>query len=435
MSLALFEGPAGSGKTTQLVAEVKRILAASPLIPGQRVLALTKMHGSRRRMDAKLDLEIRPAKADCQTIDGFALHLNRRWRDLAESTSSTRLPDELDFKGQSELAGQLLALDVVATWVARTYPIVVVDELQDSKDGQIRILEGLSRATRCVCAADEFQDLTGDAGSNASAWARGRCTPVILTGSHRTTVNGILDAADALRSSPPGSLVVAKGFRMSAVASAAQAGAYLSWEITSARSEGCTSAVVLTPTSKEKSAFVRDAVEWVRTKTATSSKGSSTSGPFKIEWESGAHSEVEELVALLKLTADAETQVNVRGLDVAARSVGAGDVAAGLQRRRTLTGSETIGSAEGYRLVDRALSMRRSFGVTRSSRLSAMTVHQAKNREFDAVVVLWPRKIRKDPEMQRRLLYNAITRARRRVLVLLEDSKRERIIAPPFVAP
>ncbi|MDZ4773337.1 MAG: hypothetical protein SGI72_09415, partial [Planctomycetota bacterium] len=68
MSLALFEGPAGSGKTTQLVAEVKRILAASPLIPGQRVLALTKMHGSRRRMDAKLDLEIRPAKADCQTI-------------------------------------------------------------------------------------------------------------------------------------------------------------------------------------------------------------------------------------------------------------------------------------------------------------------------------------------------------------------------------
>jgi superfamily I DNA/RNA helicase len=44
--------------------------------------------------------------------------------------------------------------------------------------------------------------------------------------------------------------------------------------------------------------------------------------------------------------------------------------------------------------------------------LPAMTIHQAKNREFRAVVVLWPREVGGDEESQRRRLYNAITRAR-----------------------
>jgi superfamily I DNA/RNA helicase len=42
-----------------------------------------------------------------------------------------------------------------------------------------------------------------------------------------------------------------------------------------------------------------------------------------------------------------------------------------------------------------------------------MTVQQAKNREFDGVVILWPFTVGGDPEHKRRLFYNAITRARR----------------------
>ena len=50
MSLRLFEGPAGSGKTTHLFEALAAILETRSLGDHERVLALTKMHGSRRRV-------------------------------------------------------------------------------------------------------------------------------------------------------------------------------------------------------------------------------------------------------------------------------------------------------------------------------------------------------------------------------------------------
>ena len=61
-----------------------------------------------------------------------------------------------------------------------------------------------------------------------------------------------------------------------------------------------------------------------------------------------------------------------------------------------------------------------------------MTIHQAKNREFDHVIVLWPYQVTADPEAARRLLYNAITRARRRALVVVQNP--DRLQHPPFVS-
>lgn len=49
-----FEGPAGAGKTHRLMDELGTALQARPLAPHERVLALTFMNGSRRRLDAKL---------------------------------------------------------------------------------------------------------------------------------------------------------------------------------------------------------------------------------------------------------------------------------------------------------------------------------------------------------------------------------------------
>ena len=61
-----------------------------------------------------------------------------------------------------------------------------------------------------------------------------------------------------------------------------------------------------------------------------------------------------------------------------------------------------------------------------------MTIHQAKNREFDSVIVLWPYRVVADMERQRRLLYNAVTRARRQALIIVRDPRETRIAAPPF---
>jgi len=60
-----------------------------------------------------------------------------------------------------------------------------------------------------------------------------------------------------------------------------------------------------------------------------------------------------------------------------------------------------------------------------------MTIQQAKNREFDHVVVIWPYTIPNDNEQKRRLLYNAITRAQQSCLVLVQA--QELLNAPPFI--
>ncbi|HBB16115.1 MAG TPA: hypothetical protein DCZ97_03615 [Syntrophus sp. (in: bacteria)] len=61
-----------------------------------------------------------------------------------------------------------------------------------------------------------------------------------------------------------------------------------------------------------------------------------------------------------------------------------------------------------------------------------MTVHQAKNREFDSVIVLWPLQIQGSSERHRRLLYNAVTRAKKQVIVIVQDPKKDRLGKPPF---
>ena len=52
-----------------------------------------------------------------------------------------------------------------------------------------------------------------------------------------------------------------------------------------------------------------------------------------------------------------------------------------------------------------------------------MTVHGAKNREFDYVFVLWPFEIAGNDEYRRRLLYNAVTRARNDAVVIVQGGE------------
>ena len=63
---------------------------------------------------------------------------------------------------------------------------------------------------------------------------------------------------------------------------------------------------------------------------------------------------------------------------------------------------------------------RRRYGGGPTLEFVALTIQQAKNREFDHVVIIWPYTIPNDDEQKRRLLYNAVTRARRSCLVLVQ---------------
>jgi superfamily I DNA/RNA helicase len=84
------------------------------------------------------------------------------------------------------------------------------------------------------------------------------------------------------------------------------------------------------------------------------------------------------------------------------------------------------------RQINRLFSLRRHFSHSSRGRFPAMTIHQAKNREFDGVIVIWPHTVGGDAQQKRRLLYNAVTRARNWCLVLVQSKKA--LDAPPFKA-
>jgi superfamily I DNA/RNA helicase len=67
--------------------------------------------------------------------------------------------------------------------------------------------------------------------------------------------------------------------------------------------------------------------------------------------------------------------------------------------------------------ADADLHASRAYGH-RSSFRTAATVHGAKNREFENVFVVWPYGVKGSEEKQRRLMYNAITRAKNNCIVL-----------------
>jgi hypothetical protein len=63
-----------------------------------------------------------------------------------------------------------------------------------------------------------------------------------------------------------------------------------------------------------------------------------------------------------------------------------------------------------------------------------MTINQAKNREFEGVFILWPFAVGGNLDSQRRRLYNALTRAQKWAIVIVQDvpNKTSRLAGRPF---
>ena len=257
MSLYFIEGPAGTGKTTLLFQELELVLEECPLAEHQQILALTKMHGSRRRMDGRLraisDLR---GRYRCCTADSFAWSIVRRWRTLARRNSASELGED-DYEQVCSLAGDLLAEATVSRWIIRVFPIVVVDEFQDSKGGQLAMISSLSSLATCIVAADDFQDLEATEVNPAVAWARTNGESESLSDIHRTSASGLLEASRALRAggnvphSGDGFNVL--GARNHNVGASFVSKNLLWWS-------SCADIAVLTPVRPTRSAFVRDLI-------------------------------------------------------------------------------------------------------------------------------------------------------------------------------
>jgi superfamily I DNA/RNA helicase len=108
MTVTAFEGPAGTGKTHSLMGHLGARMREQPLALHERVLALTFMHGARRRLDARLrEIDGLEGRYLAVTVDSFAWRLVQRWRGLAASLVYA-IPPEEQYDETCALAGTLL---------------------------------------------------------------------------------------------------------------------------------------------------------------------------------------------------------------------------------------------------------------------------------------------------------------------------------------
>lgn len=426
MTLRLFEGPAGSGKTTRLFKVAAEYLRENALLPDHRVLALTKMHGSRRRMQAMLTKELgRTTLSECATLNSFVLSLVRRWRTLA-GTLVDPLPPETSFVALAEVAAALLNNDAVVQWVSACHPLLIVDELQDLRGSELSVVKGLARGLDVLCAADEFQELDPQGVCEAVEWARATGKVVPQTTVHRTRVPALLAAARAIRDGRPP--LKGSKFNIFSVPNPNVAASFMANNLTW---WGASEVAVLSPVSPERSPFVCKALARLQEKPFV--KDDQSVGPFQVLWEASGKVELTRWEELLRLDEDEDRTITADEIMSHAVVLPA-PLLDWVTSRARLAGIHAFTTATIREQLGRAQSLIRAHAYPRRNSRVGLTVHQAKNKEFDRVIVLWPVEVRADADAQRRLLYNAITRAKFDCLVLIQDPvpNKSRLQHPPF---
>ena len=416
MPFLAFEGPAGTGKTFQLIEEV-RARAPNLLGADQRVLGLTFMHGSRRRLDESFasKAEIR-GRALAVTIDSFAAHLVKRWSPIAPA-----IQDFTEFDQVCDACGVLLERPEVAHWVSAAFPIVAIDEAQELKPCRLRIAQALSGSTHMVVAADEFQCLDDqvDTGPFMAWFATGnvQCLDVV----RRTGRQGLLNAGIALRAAQ--GPVNGAGLRIRY-----DFPAQVKFTVGHALRAGVgTRAVLVAPGS----------TLWANELIPQLAAGIQTPNqqvpPLQIAWDTGPADEArrvaEGLCGAAEQVESNELTQRIRALQPALNWLPT--VIHSLAMARRAHGVRLWNRADLVALCARKANAHRAYGYSSQRGIRVMTIQAAKNRQFRDVVVLWGPGVPGDADHQRRLLYNAISRAEYNCTVMVRT--QQQLQQPPFV--
>lgn len=437
MSIAFIEGPAGSGKTTRLIALLEEE-APDRLEPSQRLLMLSRMHGARARMAERLTKVPSLARRfEARTIDSFAWEVFARWRDLARRLAWE--PGGVGpeaYRVTAEAAAALLAFEPVRRWVARGYPIIGVDELQDCNGPYLAIIQQLAEAGRVVAAGDAFQDLSELPTNDATEWGRTSSERYPLTSIHRTESGDLRRAAEAFRMGTElpkngGDFFVLRAFNANVAASLIARTIKWNWSVGDI--------VVISPRRPGTNSFVDDAINRVATQECgfTANRKKQKAGPYRrLKWESSFDDRLEAVSRDLALPEDRGAVVRK---DVLGRLQSEPGVRNQLQTwmewRQRIGLGDSIEVGDLLERAHRELQQVHARRVGREAKLRVTTIHQAKNREFSTAIVLWPFAVPTDQLLVRKLLYNAVTRAIAKAIVVVQvASGGQRLALPPFAA-
>nr|WP_316628585.1 ATP-binding domain-containing protein [uncultured Brevundimonas sp.] len=159
--------------------------------------------------------------------------------------------------------------------------------------------------------------------------------------------------------------------------------------------------------------------------------GQQGNGPYSIHWEGTDRDETQVIIDGLQLGPNSPGMAALAALRALPPS---GPVRAAImwvENQIHALGRVEFGRADIEAVIARKVALRRQHGGNSTHQFTALTVQQAKNREFDGVVVVWPYQVGGDVEHKRRLLYNAVTRAKRWCNVIVQGQNI--LAAAPFV--
>lgn len=413
-----------------MVALARQLIENDALGEGQRMLALTFMNGARRRLTSSLNAEASfRRKFDCLTFDSFAQSLAKR--------RSAKLTDEMrqqaeglgQFHEPCFLASELLKDAEVHRWVARTYPLVLVDEAQDLDVYRQGIVLGLKEGCTTVVAADSFQCLSdGQETAHFIDQLLGAGTTHSLTRSHRTNKGGLLAVALAVRSAESILDVlneetigntdrvhwVGEGIELLEVPAT---DGLLAWNLAFQLRLGSDDVAILTPDSKNT--IIRRAINTVIEK-----QGPWPHRAFPVSWEGDENSLAGELTEAMKIPASASYDEVCALLEKHLEEPMVKTVDQRVRRLHRVTGQVEFEKDQLISFVSDAVRTNTRLGFKKSAKIKAMSIHAAKNREFDRVIVLWPQSAAGSDEHKRRLLYNAMTRAKSHCTIIVLGNGR-----------
>jgi hypothetical protein len=420
-------GQAGTGKTTWLMQQASELASSFLTADHHRLLAITRMHGSRRRLQLKLLDSCPTIPCSITTIDGFALSLLNRWRrslgylkpiqpvDVDTAFSDTILGTEAGFSHIMVKSTELLDSKTVREVIRESYPLVMIDEFQDCHGPLLDFVKALSSCSALILAADDFQLLDSNVGEcPAVEWLRttengssNRCTE--LTTCHRTSIQNILDAARCLRNN-----ITADRETIPVICCPSHGPA--AFKIIDAlvfkASVWKGSTALICPSHDD---FLQQVLN-----SCDSQLKKKNIRPIFWFHECAMREERKQLNKCLGIASQGSCS---EGWTAPPGDLppAASQVVSRTLRFSRLRGFKEIPHGVIARYVDTVVHERRAYSGHSPKRI-VTTVHGAKNREFDNVIIIWPYTVPSDAERQKRLLYNAITRSKKNCMLLVRGN-------------
>lgn len=414
-------GEAGAGKTRKLMETAPLVWAQHMSGPHQTVLAIALMHGARRQLELSLSRFCPALPATVSTIHSFALRIANRWRrtlglsspiSICEKSCGLAVKNDrtyATFEELLELACDLLESPTVQSTIADSHPVAIVDEFQDCSGNSLRLIQTLGKSVKLLLAADDFQLLiNGTVGCPAVDWIaqlknEGRIHHEYLGGCRRTEESAILHTARCLRHNiraEQSTVSVYHGFNPGQLACRVVE-RFTGWGKIKPANGTC-ALIVLSMSDVQVTKLLDSFNKQLEDKARR-----------RIFWSQYQSDEQQLSDMLAELGVNSSAQPgSVWSARGEPSSGAATNVIADIKRFAKLRGMSEIPEELVTEFARIALHNAKAFAKS-SPRCQLLTVFGAKNREFDHVFIFWSfKRLAWSVDEQRRLLYNAVTRAK-----------------------